>query len=186
MKNTESKERETMGNRLFNRGKYAKPKPSYGRILIRLLVALVLVTVLFVNLFTQVFSVVQYYGDGMAPSLQDRQILLVRKTEQVDRGDIIAFYFNNKVLVRRVIAEGGNSLEIEKNGSVIVDGIKSEESYVEAPALGQCNIDFPYTVPHEEYFVMGDNRPVAMDSRLAEIGTIPKNRIIGKIIFSLG
>ena len=175
-----------MGRRLFNRGKYAKPRPSYGRVLIKILVVLALVTVLLVNLFTQVFTVVQYYGDGMAPSLQDRQILLVRKTEQVEREDIIAFYFNNKVLVRRIIAEGGNSLEIEKTGGVIVDGTRIEEPYIESPALGQCNISFPYTVPHEEYFVMGDNRPVAMDSRLAEIGTIPQNRVIGKIVFSIG
>lgn len=159
-------------------------KKHYGTTLLRLLLLVAVVGLLLLTLFTQVFSIVHYYGDSMEPSLEDRQILVVRKTDKVHRGDIAAFYYNNKVLVRRIIAEGGTSLEIERNGQVIIDGNVLEESYVAELALGQCNISFPYTVPSEEFFVMGDNRPIAMDSRLKEIGSVPRDRILGKVIFS--
>lgn len=159
---------------------------EYIALLLKLGVGVLLVLVVLLNLFTHVFSVVQYYGNSMEPTLQDRQILVVRKTDKVERGDIAAFYYNNKVLVRRIIAEGGTSVQMEEFGTVIVDGMTLEEDYVETPALGQCNITFPYTVPYEEFFVMGDNRTVSMDSRLKEIGTIPRSRMIGKVMFSFG
>ena len=118
--------------------------------------------------------------------LRKRQVLLVLKTDQVEQGDIAAFYYNNKVLVRRVIAAGGTSLEISDAGVVTVDGMALAEDYVEDPTFGQCNISFPYTVPYNSFFVMGDNRGIAMDSRLEEIGTIPRGRILGKVIFVFG
>jgi len=135
------------------------------------------------NLFTHIFSVVRYYGDGMEPALQNRQVLLIRKTDEARPGDIIAFYYNNKVLVRRVICTGGSVIHMDDAGLVVVDAELLEESYVAAPSLGQCNITFPYSVPMSHYFVMGDNRAIAMDSRLAEIGPIPKDRVLGRVLF---
>jgi signal peptidase I len=88
-------------------GKRAKQGPSYGRVLLRVVLAVLVVAVLLLNLFTHVFSAVQYYGSSMEPALQDRQLLVVHKTDKVHSGDIVAFYYNNKVLVRRIIAEGG-------------------------------------------------------------------------------
>ena len=169
-----------------NKGKYEKKKPPYLKMVLSLVIAIGLAVVLLLNLFTHVFSVVQYYGDSMSPELADRQYLLVRKTDQVGQGDVIAFYYNNKILVRRIIAEGGTSVEINDRGIVAVDGRELKEDYVVEASSGQCNISFPYTVPQEEYFVMGDHRAISMDSRLEEIGTIPKNRILGKVIFSFG
>jgi len=166
--------------------KEERPARSPVTMLLTLLVAAALVVVVLVNIFTHVFSVVQYFGDSMEPGLSDRQVLLVLKTDKVARGDVAAFYYNNKVLVRRRIADGGTSLEIDETGTVIVDGERLSEPYVETPSRGQCNISFPYTIPHDEYFMMGDNRIVAMDSRLAEIGTIPSDRVIGKVVFSIG
>ena len=167
-------------------GKRAKQGPAYGRVLLRVVLAVLVVAVLLLNLFTHVFSAVQYYGSSMEPALQDRQLLVVHKTDKVHSGDIVAFYYNNKVLVRRIIAEGGTSLEMDETGTVFIDGIPLDEPYVRTPSRGQCNIAFPYAVPYDEFFVMGDNRTVAMDSRLKEIGTIPHNRILGKVIFSFG
>ena len=164
----------------------AETKKKYGVTLLRLLLLVVVVIVLALNLFTHVFSVVHYYGESMEPALHDRQILVVHKTDKVGNGDIVAFYYNNKVLVRRVIAEGGSSVEIEADGRVIIDGNVLSEDYVAEATLGQCNISFPYTIPVEEFFVMGDNRPISMDSRLKEIGTVPQSRIMGKVLFALG
>ena len=167
-------------------GKYTKAKIPYLRIALTVIVCVALTVVVLLNVFTHVFSVVRYYGDGMEPSLQDRQVLLVLKTDQAEQGDIVAFYYNNKVLVRRVIAGGGTSLEISDAGVVTVDGTVLAEDYVEELSFGQCNTAFPYTIPYDSFFVMGDNRAIAMDSRLEEIGTIPRSRILGKVIFVLG
>lgn len=173
--------------KLFSRkGKYEKQKPPYLRIVLSLLAGVALAVVVLLNVFTHIFSVVQYYGDGMQPRLQDRQILIVLQTQNVKQGDVVAFYYNNKVLVRRIICGGGTSIEINTQGVVTVDGAALEEPYLSQPALGQSNIDYPYTVPHEEFFVMGDNRQISMDSRLEEIGTIPADRIIGKVVFAFG
>ncbi len=167
-------------------GKFEKQKPPYLRIILSLLIGMALTVVVLLNVFTHIFSVVQYYGDGMQPSLQDRQVLIVLQTQKVEQGDVVAFYYNNKVLVRRIICGGGTSIEISDEGTVTVDGYPLEEPYVTQPALGQSNISYPHTVPHEEYFVMGDNREIAMDSRLEEIGTIPADRIIGKVMAVFG
>jgi signal peptidase I len=121
----------------------------------------------------------------MEPNLHNGEILVLRKTQSVKEGDIIAFYYNNQVLVRRVISTGGKQLSIAEDGTVSVNGIVQEEKYLENPSLGQCNIDFPYHVRTGYVFVMGDNRETAMDSRVEEIGLIPVGRIIGKVIFTI-
>lgn len=160
--------------------------PSYGKTAVKIVVAALVIAILLLNLFSHVFSVVQYYGNGMEPSLQDRQILVIRKTDQIEEGDIIACYFNNKILIRRVICEGGKSIAIDETGLVSINNMPLKEPYVVAPSIGQCNITFPYNVSVGQYFVMGDNRSISMDSRLSEIGTIPRDRIFGKVIFVIG
>lgn len=165
------------------KGKRVKAAPSYGKAALGIAVTALILVVVLVNLFTFVFSIVNYYGNGMEPTLQDRQTLVIRKTEQVEEGDMIAFYYNNKALVRRVICAGGKMITIDDAGRVTIDGEPLEEPYVEDPSLGQCNLTFPYNVPAGQYFVMGDNREIAMDSRLSEIGTISSDRILGKVIF---
>lgn len=147
------------------------------------IVAGVLLAVLLLNIFTHVFQIVSYNGSGMEPSLEGGQTLVLLKTQKVQEGDIIAFYYNNQVLVRRVICEGGKQLEIDDAGIVSINSAVLAEPYVKNPTLGQCNISFPYHVRTGTVFVMGDNRTEAMDSRLEEIGTIPADRIIGKVIF---
>ena len=162
--------------------KKTKPIPKTLTVIGRWLAMIVLAAVLLVNLFTHILQVVNYNGTGMEPSLQGGQTLVILKTDKVSQGDIIAFYYNNQVLVRRVICEGGKQLEIDQNGSVSINGTVLEEPYLSGKTIGQCNITFPYHVRTGSVFVMGDNRTTSMDSRLSEIGTVPTDRIIGKVI----
>lgn len=158
-------------------------KQGYAKTAVIVTVALLTAAILLLNLFTYLLHVVRYYGDGMEPTLSSGQTLLVLRTSRVSEGDVIAFYYNNKVLVRRVIGTGGSRVSIEKDGTVSVNGTELEESYVTEKSIGQCNLDFPYYVPLNSVFVMGDNRSIAMDSRLEEIGAISADRIIGKVLF---
>ena len=166
--------------------KHKTASHSFIKTFLTLVIATVLIVVVLLNVFTHVFSVVRYYGDSMEPSLKDPQILLVLQNDKVKQGDMAAFYYNNKVLVRRIIAESGTSVELDSAGNVYIDNNQLDEPYVDAHSVGQCNINFPFIVPYNEYFVMGDNRLISMDSRLEEIGTVPKDRILGKVIFSFG
>lgn len=144
--------------------------------------AAVLLAVLLLNVFTHIFQIVHYNGTGMEPSLKGGQTLVIQKTQTVSQGDVIAFYYNNQVLVRRVICTGGSQIEISEQGVVQVDSHILDEPYLSDITFGQCNITFPYQVRTGTVFVMGDNRLEAMDSRLKEIGTVPEDRIIGKVI----
>ena len=145
---------------------------------------ILLAVVLTLNILTYMISFVRYYGDGMEPTLQGGQILLISKIGNVSEGDIVAFYYNNKVLVRRVICEGGKMISMSQDGIVTIDGTILEEPYVEKPSIGQCDITFPYMVLRNHVFVMGDQREISMDSRLEAIGVIPEANIIGKVVFA--
>ena len=150
------------------------------------IVLIVIVTAsLLLNLFTFIMPVVKYYGNSMSPTLNDGQILIVNKMAEVKSGDIVAFYYNNKIIVRRVVATGNNQVSIDVFGTVSVNGTVLDEPYVDNKTLGQCNLDFPYNIPANSYFVLGDNRDIAMDSRLSEIGVVTEDRLIGKVVFSL-
>ena len=169
---------------------HAKQKQSFfrGQVFKRTLkiVLIVIVTVSFLlNLFTFIMPIVKYYGNSMSPTLKDGQILIVNKMAEIKSGDIIAFYYNNKVIVRRVVATGNNQVSIDVFGTVSVNGKELDEPYIENKTLGQSNLEFPYNVPANSYFVLGDNRDVAMDSRLSEIGVVTEDRLLGKVVFSL-
>ena len=173
-----------MGRRLIsNKGKRLKPSPPYGRMALRAVVIVLALVLLLLNILSYVFMVVRYYGDGMEPTLTDRQTVVVLKTDRVGQGDIVAFYYNNKILVRRVICQGGNTVDIDPAGAVSINDTVLTEPYVAQPSRGQCNVQLPVHVPVGSFFLMGDNRPVAMDSRLSEMGCIPRDRIVGKVIF---
>ena len=150
---------------------------------LKITIVVMIFSSLLLNLFTFVMPVVKYYGDSMSPTLKDGQILIINKMSEIESGDIIAFYYNNKILVRRVVAIENQQISIDIFGTVSVNGEELEESYLENKTLGQCNIDFPYNVPYGTFFVLGDNREVAMDSRLEEIGTVTEDRLVGKVVF---
>lgn len=160
------------------RRRYAGTLRSTVYILITVAAAAVLVATLWM-------PVLQIYGTSMAPTLAEGDIVVSVKSPKISRGDIVAFYFNNKLLVKRVIAMPGDTVDIDENGSVYLNGSLLDEPYVAEKSLGECNITLPYTVPDERYFAMGDHRLNSLDSRNSSIGCVSKDQIVGKLVFSV-
>lgn len=127
--------------------------------------------------------VLEIYGTSMTPTMKDGDIVLSVKSSAFQDGDIIAFYYNNKILVKRVIASAGDWVDLDKNGNVSVNNVPLEEPYLEEKALGEVDIDLPYQVPDEKVFVMGDHRATSVDSRSKNIGCVSQEQIVGKIVF---
>ncbi len=134
---------------------------------------------------TLLLPVLRIYGASMAPALDSGNIAAAIKSVSYARGDIIAFYYNNKVLVKRVIGLPGEWVNIDSEGNVSIDGKLLEEPYLEEKALGECDIEFPYQVPDGKYFVMSDNRSASGDSRKSAVGCIAERQIAGKLILRI-
>ena len=131
---------------------------------------------------TLVFPVLQIAGTSMEPSLRDGDIVLLVKTDRLETGDLCAFYYSNKILIKRIIGTPGDYLWINPDGTVYLNNEKMIEPYVSEMALGECDVEFPYQVPENSYFMMGDHRETSIDSRSSVIGCIAEDQIIGKIL----
>ena len=140
------------------------------------------IAVLIANLW---LPVLQVTGASMSPTLEEGQVLLANKGSNLETGDIIAFYYNNKILVKRVIAVAGDWVYIDETGKVYVNDIAIDEPYLTDKALGNCNIEMPYQVPESQIFVMGEHRSVSLDSRNTTIGCISEEQILGKVYYCL-
>jgi signal peptidase I len=127
--------------------------------------------------------VLQIYGSSMTPTLQDGEIVFSVKTNKMEQGDIIAFYYNNKILVKRVIANSGDWVNMAKDGTVYVNDKELTETYLIEKSYGDADIEFPYQVPDGKVFVMGDHRATSADSRHTAVGCVAQEQIVGKIIF---
>lgn len=125
------------------------------------------------------------YGKSMKGTLEGGNIVLAVKSNRFKTGDIVAFYYNNNILVKRVIAESGDWVNITKDGTVYVNNKKINEPYIENTAYGETNIKFPYQVPENRIFVLGDNRKVSIDSRNTSIGVVSDEQLVGKLIFRI-
>ncbi len=144
------------------------------------LVAVAAIAVLVATLW---MPVLQIYGSSMTPSLDDGEIVVSTKSKNFDSGEIVAFYYNNKVLIKRVIAVSGQWVNIDRDGTVYVDGNEISEPYISEKAFGECDIALPYQVPENKIFVMGDHRSVSVDSRNSVIGCVAEDQLVGKIVF---
>ena len=129
--------------------------------------------------------VLRIYGSSMAPTLDDGAIVVSLKDNNFKSGEIVAFYYNNKILVKRAIAQAGEWVDIDEAGNVYVNNVLLDEPYLDKKALGDCNIVLPYQVPEARIFVLGDNRDVSVDSRNTAVGCVAEEQIVGKVVFSV-
>ena len=156
-------------------------RSRYGQVLRSTIYALLVVAAAAVLLATLLLPVLQVSGDSMNPTLEDKDILVLVKGENMETGDLCAFYWQNKLLIKRIIGAPGDVITLDENGVVTVNGKTLDEPYVDELALGECDIRFPYQVPENRYFVLGDHRAVSIDSRSSVIGCVEKSQILGRV-----
>ena len=157
-------------------------KRRYNRTLRSTVAILIVVAALAVLAATLWMPVLRVYGSSMAPTLHNGEILVSVKTKDFSSGDIIAFYHGNKLLIKRYIAGPSDYVNVDEDGNVSVNGTLLEP-YLAEKAYGEADIEFPYQVPDQRYFVMGDNRSVSIDSRSSIVGCIAGDQIVGKVVF---
>lgn len=162
--------------------KRVKGRRRFRSVLFGVLGTLVVVAAVAVLLATRFFPVLQIYGDSMTPTLNEGDVVVTFDQGDLQQGDVVAFYHNNKVLVKRVIAQTGDWVDIKSNGVVYVNGQRLDEPYVDQLALGSCNITLPYQVPESHVFVMGDHRSDSIDSRNTAVGCVAEDQLIGELV----
>ena len=158
-------------------------KRRYNRTLRSTVAILIVVAALAVLAATLWMPVLRVYGSSMAPTLHNGEILVSVKTKDFSSGDIIAFYHGNKLLIKRYIAGPSDYVNVDEDGNVSVNGTLLDEPYLAEKAYGEADIECPYQVPDQRYFVMGDNRSVYIDSRSSIVGCIAGDQIVGKVVF---
>jgi signal peptidase I len=169
----------------LNRARYRR---RYRNVLRSTVYTLITVAAIAVLVATLLMPVLQIYGSSMTPTLSDGDIVVSLKQSEFESGDVVAFYYNNKILVKRVIAKSGEWVDITPEGDVYVGKTSSdmqllEEPYLKEKALGDCNIEFPYQVPESRVFVLGDHRSVSVDSRNTAVGCVAEEQLVGRLVF---
>jgi signal peptidase I len=161
--------------------KRIRRKDYYRQSLRGTISVLVVVAAIAVLVATLFLPILQISGDSMSPTLEHDEIVILLKTKDFERGDLIGFYFQGKILLKRVVALPEDEVAIDAEGNVYVNGEILEEPYVTEKGLGDCDLEFPYKVPGTGYFVLGDQRSNSVDSRNSLVGAISQEDIIGKI-----
>lgn len=163
--------------------KRVRYKSRYRSVLRSTIYSLITVAAIAVLITTLWFPVLRVYGNSMTPTLQNGEIIFTVKMSEFEPGDIIAFYYNNKILIKRVIARSGEWVNMDADGNVYVNETLLDEPYLDEKAFGDCNIELPYQVPEGRVFVMGDHRSTSVDSRNSAVGCVAQEQIVGKILF---
>ena len=166
------------------RKRYRRQK-AYNKALGGTIYVLTIVAAVAVLIATLVLPVLQIEGTSMEPTLVNGDIVLLTKTVNFDRGELCGFSWNNKLLIKRVIGIPGDWIEIDTDGTVYLNGEKLDEPYAQQLAVGECDLEFPFQVPQEQYFVLGDMRESSIDSRNTLIGCVEKEQIVGKVFFRI-
>ena len=163
--------RDTVGRRL-----------KTARIVAAVLVVVTAVAVLLATLWLPVLKV---SGTSMSPSLDQGDVVVVVRGSGFDSGDIVAFYYNNKILLKRVIAGAGDWVDFDSDGNVYVNNVKIDDPYAVGKGEGECDVEFPYQVPEGNWFVLGDNRSSSVDSRSSQVGCVKDDDVIGRVIIRI-
>lgn len=156
---------------------------AYNKALSGTIYVLTIVAAVAVLIATLLLPVLQIEGTSMEPTLTNGDIVLLTKTTSFNRGELCGFSWNNKLLIKRVIGTPGDWIEIDTDGTVYLNSEKLDEPYAEQLAIGECDLEFPFQVPQEQYFVLGDMRESSIDSRNTLIGCVEKDQIVGKVFF---
>ncbi len=157
----------------------------YSNVLRSTIYTLIVVAAISVLTATLFLPILQIYGSSMEPTVSAGNIVVSVKGAELEQGDVISFYYQNTVLVKRVIAGAGDWVDIDEDGNVYVNGTLLEEPYLTEKAYGEVTVTLPYQVPEGRIFVMGDHRSTSVDSRTTEVGCVAEENIVGKIVFRI-
>ena len=180
---SEDKELKPSIEELKNELKRTNRKKEYRKVLRNTMVVVVVVAAFAVLVSSFFVTVLKVTGDSMTPTLDTGEIVIAQNQSSFEPGDLIAFYYNNKVLVKRVIGSPGDWVNIESDGTVSVNGVALVEEYVTDKSLDPTDLEFPYQVPENRFFVLGDHRSASIDSRSSVVGCVTREQLIGKVFF---
>lgn len=158
-------------------------KENFAKTLWSTVSSLIVVAALTVVVSMLFVPVLRVTGTSMTPTMLNDELILCLKSSNFEKGDVVAFYYNNKVLLKRVIGVAGDVIDISEDGTVYLNDEALDEPYLNEKALGECDIELPYQVPESRVFVMGDHRAISIDSRSSSVGCIAEEYVIGKVFF---
>ncbi len=158
---------------------------KYKKVLKSTVSSLIVVAAIAVLIATLALPVLQIQGSSMEPTLNDEEIVVLLKTPRLKRGQLCCFSYQNKLLIKRIIGIPGDTITIDQEGYVYVNGSLLDEPYILDRALGECDITFPVNVKDNHYFILGDHRSTSIDSRSSVVGQVSGEQIVGKIFYRI-
>lgn len=168
-----------------NELKRTRYQSRYRRTLRTTIFSLLVIAAVAVIIAVLLLPVLQISGSSMETTLNDGDLVISLNDGKYKTGDVIGFYYNNVVLIKRVIATSGDWVDIDEDGTVSVNGSPLDEPYVTEKSIGECNISLPYQVPQGKCFVLGNHRASSIDSRNTQVGCISNDVIVGRLLMRI-